>query len=102
MKYLFIILAQLFIFSHSSADNLDTERNNLAKLSSEIKFLIQRIDQIKTAKQADQRYYFNYEMLKGDLILIRNGIDEYINQTLKIGRVFQPVSGHYHQHTGRK
>ena len=96
MKTIFASLLLLSI-SNAVADAGDIERNNLAKLANEIDFLIKRVDAIKQDRPADQRLIFDYGSLKRDLLMIRAGINEHISNSLKAGRAFEPVKGHYHK-----
>ncbi len=81
--------------------NSDIERTNLAKLVQEIDFLSHRVDQIKNNAPIGQRLRFNYDALKNDLTLIRSGITNYINKSLKAGRSLTPISGQY-RYRGKK
>ncbi|MBT7208965.1 MAG: conjugal transfer protein [Gammaproteobacteria bacterium] len=76
----------------------DLERNNLAKLVQEIDYLMTRVDDIQQDAPANQRITFHYDTLKSDLNMIRIGINDHINQSLKAGRDLKPLSGQYHAH----
>ncbi len=78
--------------------DIDLERNNLAKLVEEIDYLMTRVNDIQQDSPGNQRITFHYDTLKNDLNLIRVGINDHINQSLKAGRDLRPLSGQYHDH----
>ena len=55
-----------------------------------------RVDDIKHVAPVNQRITFHYDTLKDDLNMIRAGINDHIQQSLKAGRDLKPLSGHYH------
>jgi len=75
--------------------NGDLERTRLAKLVREIDFMQKRVAVIKRQAPSDDRLHFNYRALQTDLRLMRSGITQYINASLKLGRAIKPFSGHY-------
>ncbi len=75
--------------------NGDLERTRLAKLVQEIDFMQKRVAAIKRQAPSDDRLHFNYRALETDLRLMRSGITQYINASLKLGRVIKPLRGHY-------
>jgi RAQPRD family integrative conjugative element protein len=76
----------------------DLERNNLAKLVQEIDYLMTRVNDIQQDAPGNQRITFHYDTLKNDLNMIRVGINDHINQSIKAGRDLKPLSGQYHDH----
>jgi RAQPRD family integrative conjugative element protein len=76
----------------------DLERNNLAKLVQEIDYIMTRVDDIQQDASVNHRITFHYDTLKNDLNMIRVGINDHINQSLKAGRDLKPLSGQYHDH----
>ncbi len=81
------------------ADENDIERANLAKLSQELDFLLERIDQIKISNKAssESRYSFHYDILANDLRKIQGGIQVYIQKSIDAGRELPPITGYYHE-----
>jgi len=57
-----------------------------------------RVDDIQQDSPGNQRITFHYDTLKNDLNMIRVGINDHINQSLKAGRDLKPLSGQYHDH----
>ena len=74
----------------------ELERAELAGLVKEIDFLLQRVDEIQ-ANEADRtaRLRFQYPDLRRDLQRMREGIADYIEADLQVGRTFTPISGSY-------
>jgi len=94
-------LASAFLLTlcmNSVNADADLERNNLAKLVQEIDYLMARVDDIQQDSPGNQRITFHYDTLKNDLNMIRVGINDHINQSLKAGRDLKPLSGQYHDH----
>lgn len=86
-----------FCMNSANAD-ADLERNNLAKMVQEIDYLMTRVGDIQQDAPVNQRITFHYDTLKNDLNMIRVGINDHINQSLKAGRDLKPLSGQYHAH----
>jgi RAQPRD family integrative conjugative element protein len=72
------------------------ERSELAGLVKEIDFLLQRVEAIQT-RMADHagRLRFQYPDLRRDLERMREGIADYIEADLQVGRTFTPLHGRY-------
>ena len=81
------------------ADGTDIERRDLAQLVEEVDYLIAQVQAMsktdQSPRQPESRLSFQYALLEADLILIRAGIVEYIQKTLRSGREIAPLSGHY-------
>ena len=88
----------LTLFLNPVMADADLERSNLAKLVQEIDYLMTRVDDIQQDAPTKQRITFHYDTLKNDLNMIRVGINDHINQSLKAGRDLKPLSGQYHDH----
>ena len=97
-RYLLLLMLTLGP-SASMADGTDIERRDLARLVEEVDFLIAQVQTINktdySSHQPASRLSFRYSLLEADLILIRAGIVEYIQRTLRSGREIAPLSGHY-------
>jgi len=88
----------LIVFINPLYANDELERSNLSKLVQEIDYLMTRVDDIQQDAPINQRITFHYDTLKNDLNMIRVGIIDHINQSLKAGRDLKPLSGQYHGH----
>ena len=88
----------LTLFMNLLNADTDLERNNLAKLVQEIDYLMTRVNDIQQDAPGNQRITFHYDTLKNDLNMIRVGINDHINQSIKAGRDLKPLSGQYHDH----
>ena len=95
MKKYFIALFLIFMSTGVGADQAEIERQNLAKLVTEIDFLIARVEQIKHQRFEQSRLIFNYQTLSDDLSLIRSGINDFLKGSLNQGRVIEPLKGNY-------
>ena len=91
-----VLLLTLFI--NPVYADADLERSNLSKLIQEIEYLMTRVDDIQQDAPLNQRIIFHYDTLKDDLNIIRAGINDHIQQSLKAGRDLKPLSGQYHDH----
>ncbi len=80
----------------------DLERQNLANLIGELNYLISRTNQYSGSPYTDQRIRFHYELLKADLVLIRDGINDHIAGSLEAGRKLKPLAGNYTDHSDGK
>ena len=90
-----IRLFLLFTVLVGQAQANDIERRYLSELVKEIDFLSQRVDEIRPDAPDDRRLRFQYDDLKRDLRLLREGIRDYIEADLREGRVIKPLSGRY-------
>ena len=88
----------LTLFINPVYADADLELSNLSKLVEEIDYLMTRVEDIQLDAPVNQRITFHYNTLKDDLNMIRVGINEHINQSLKAGRDLKPLSGQYHDH----
>ncbi len=97
MKHFFkLIIFSLCCLSTPLHASEDIERTNLAKIISEVDFLLQRVEKIKHEAAHNQRIRFHYDDLKNDLKVIRSGVSAYINADINNGRVINPLNGNYH------
>ena len=90
-----IITSIVFLFSFSCYASSDSERTNLANVTKELDHIIKMVDQIKHVSASDNRVKFEYKTLKRDLILIRQGINDHINESLLLGRSIKSLSTDY-------
>jgi RAQPRD family integrative conjugative element protein len=75
---------------------VELERSELAGLVKEIDFLLQRVEEIQTTvSDRSGRLRFQYPDLRRDLELMREGISDYIEADLRVGRTFTPLQGRY-------
>ncbi len=98
LRILLMITAALMCQS-VTANEIDIERANLAKLSQELDFLLERIEQIKISSSTNResRYRFHYDILTNDLQKVQEGIQVYIQKSIDAGRELPPISGQYHE-----
>lgn len=80
-----------------SASN-EIERSNLAKLISEIDFLIKRVETIKKDVDNKQKLKFHYNYLSEDLTKIKQGINDHLKESIESTREIEPLNSHYHSH----
>jgi len=92
MLLTFILIGLLPINIHASDD---LERANLAKVITEIDFLLSQVEKIKHQSSDDNRIKFHYADLSKDLHKIRSGVSSYINADINNGRVVKPLTGSY-------
>ena len=91
----FLLLLSLAIGAPAWAE-AERERTELAGLVKEIDFLLQRVDEIQSQESNPTgRLRFQYPDLRRDLERMREGISDYIEADLQIGRTFTPLSGSY-------
>ncbi len=95
MKKYFIALFLIFISTGVCADQAEIERQNLVKLVTEIDFLVERVEQIKHQRFEQSRIKFSYQVLRDDLLLMRSGINDFLEGSLNQGRVIEPLKGNY-------
>jgi len=91
-KIMFII-SSLFIGSVNANNEID--RSNLAKVITEVDFLIHQVNKIKKQSIDKDRIRFHYDTLVKDLQKIRAGVSSYINVDINNGRIVEPLSGNY-------
>ncbi|MEW8139171.1 MAG: RAQPRD family integrative conjugative element protein [Candidatus Thiodiazotropha endolucinida] len=88
----------LFIAITSSpiyAGELETAK--LALLTTEINYLIDRVEEIRDTSNhlPVQRMTFRYQDLINDLEIIKHGITDFIKADLRDGRTIKPLNGRY-------
>jgi len=93
-KYSRIFL--LLIISNGAVADTDIDNSNLAKLASELDFLMNRVDQIEREASKTSKTKFHYSLLKHDLKLIKMGINDHIQKNLSSSRKIESLSIHYH------
>ena len=94
-NYLIILL--LAIPTHALANDAQ-ERALLDAIQKEIVFLESKLSEAQGLRGKNQRYYFDYKMLKNDLSKIRGGIINYLDRPLREPRqseTIKPVIGNY-------
>ncbi len=73
----------------------DREKERLALMAKQVSALIEMAEAIERS-EAENRYpKFQYAVLKEDLALIRQGINQYVKSVLNSTRDIYPLMGHY-------
>ncbi len=95
MKSMIIGLLLIGLFGSLQVHATDLERNQLAGLVKEIDFLLERVEAIRTDAPDQSRLHFQYGDLRQDLLRVREGISDYIDTDLRVGRDITPIQGSY-------
>ena len=91
------LLAILIAVALSLQADSQTERRLLSQLSHELAQLEQLIQRAEQARNVTDRLQFRYDWLRKDLLVVRNGIDAYIDEYHLTPRSFPPLKGEYAQ-----
>ncbi len=95
MKYKIIGLLVMGLCYALPMQAAELERANLVGLVKELDFLLERVEAIRIDAPDQSRLHFQYGDLKRDLLRIREGIADYIDTDLRIGRDITPIKGSY-------
>lgn len=90
-----MLIVFALLFSTSTFADTDSERENLARIVKEINFLIGEVKAIEADAPENTRIRFAYDLLREDLILMRQGISNHINGSLDATRPTKPLHGIY-------
>ncbi len=92
---LIICLSIFSLFSTNIYADSDSERENLARITKEIDFLIGEVNAIAKDAPANTRIQFRYDLLREDLIRMKQGISDHINGSLDASRPITPMNAVY-------
>ena len=97
-NYLPLVLVIAIIgFTVSIDSDSDTERAALSQLVDEINGLSKLIDRAEQAANPTARIQFQYNWLRRDLKLVRQGIEAHFETPSSEPREFEPLQGDYRQ-----
>ena len=88
-----ITLMAFFSSSNSLADE-EADREQLARISYELKLLQRMVNDAAVVAENKGRVRFRYDLLSRDVQLVQKGIDEHLNAP-KQPRTVQPLKGDY-------
>lgn len=91
-----IIILMFGIFnSQLMYADVDAEREVLSNIIHELQAVESLIDNAQAQRQEDTRIRFQYQWLREDLELVRNGIQSHLNAPRAQPRTFPPLRGDY-------
>jgi RAQPRD family integrative conjugative element protein len=88
-------LCAAFASTGAQADE-DSEREQLARIASELQHLQARVAEASRSAPTAPRVKFRYDWLQRDLTLMRQGIEEHLDAPRQ-PRVVPPLRGDYRQ-----
>lgn len=92
-----LLMLSVVFLAVTGGANASTEREKveLARISSELKFLKHDVFKISELRRADDREAFNYEALLNDLDAIQKAVERHINGPSRQPRVLKPLEAEY-------
>lgn len=94
LKPLSFVIAMSLVSLPAFAD-IDLERANLARMIREIEFLIGETKTMEAQAPDSVRIRFRYDLLREDLIRMRQAIADHINDSLDSARPVEPLHQMY-------
>ena len=91
------LVIAVFGFTVSIDSDSDAERATLSQLVDEINGLSKLIDRAEQAANPTARIQFQYDWLRRDLKLVRQGIETHFETPSSEPREFEPLQGDYRQ-----
>ncbi|MDE0644729.1 MAG: RAQPRD family integrative conjugative element protein [Gammaproteobacteria bacterium] len=91
------LVIAVFGFTASTDSDSDAERAALIQLVDEINGLSKLIDRAEQAANPTARIQFQYDWLRRDLKLVRQGIEAHFETPSSEPREFEPLHGDYRQ-----
>ena len=91
------IIVAVCLLNTSIGSNTDAERAALMQLVDEIEGLAAIIDRAEKAANPTSRIQFQYDWLRRDLKLVRQGIEAHFETPNSEPRQFEPLQGDYRQ-----
>jgi len=91
------LVIAVFGFTVPTDSDSDTERAALIQLVDEIEDLSKLIDHAEQAANPTARIQFQYDWLRRDLKLVRQGIESHFETPSSEPREFEPLHGDYRQ-----
>lgn len=97
------ILSTILFFAMACSSQLasagntpeELERENLTRVIREVDYLIDEVKKIEKSAQNNNRVQFQYKLLIDDLIKVRQGVADHVNQSLDAARPIKPLNGVY-------
>ena len=94
LKALPVVIALSLVTPAALAD-VDLERANLARMIREIEFLISETKTMEAQAPDNVRIRFRYDLLREDLIRMRQAVADHLNDSLDSARPVEPLHQMY-------
>lgn len=94
-KVLMVSAVLLASFSGLADASTEREKVELARIASELKYLMHDVLQISELRRADDTEAFNYEALVSDLDAVKKAVERHINGPSRQPKALKPLEAEY-------